>query len=67
MSNLEFSLNLPAPTEDLIRLSEDFDKLPVFLPDQLKSVKIIDKNEDGNFEVVLFDTNNNDTVISNLI
>lgn len=47
MSKLEFSLNLPAPTEDLIRLSEDFEKLPVFLPDQLKSVKIIDKNEDG--------------------
>ena len=47
MSKLQFSLNLPAPTEDLIRLSEDFEKLPVFLPDQLKSVKIIDKNEDG--------------------
>lgn len=47
MGILEFSLNLPAPTEELVKISENFEKLPSFLPDQLKSVKIIEKNEDG--------------------
>lgn len=58
MSILEFSLNLPAPTEELIKISEDFEGLPSFLPDQLKSVKIIEKNQEGvtTEEIIVFRT-----------
>ena len=45
MANLEFSLDLPAQPSQLIKLSEDYENLPKYLPDQLKSVKIIEKNE----------------------
>ena len=45
MANLEFSLDLPAQPSQLIKLFEDYENLPKYLPDQLKSVKIIEKNE----------------------
>ena len=45
MTNLEFSLDLPAQPSQLMKLSEDYENLPKYLPDQLKSVKIIEKNE----------------------
>ena len=45
MANLEFSLDLPAQPSQLMKLSEDYENLPKYLPNQLKSVKIIEKNE----------------------
>ena len=45
MTNLEFSLDLPAQPSQLMKLSEDYENLPKYLPNQLKSVKIIEKNE----------------------
>ena len=45
MVKLEFSLNLPTEPEQLIKLSEDYKNLPEYLPDQLKSVKILEQDE----------------------
>ena len=45
MTILEFSLDLPAQPKQLMKLTEDYENLPKYLPDQLKSVKIIEKNE----------------------
>ena len=45
MAILEFSLDLPSQPNQLMKLSEDYENLPKYLPDQLKSVKIIEKNE----------------------
>ena len=45
MANLEFSLDLPAQPNQLMKLTEDYENLPKYLPDQLKSVRIIEKNE----------------------
>ena len=45
MANLEFSLDLPAQPSQLMKLFEDYENLPKYLPDQLKSVRIIEKNE----------------------
>ena len=45
MAILEFSLDLPSQPSQLMKLSEDYENLPKYLPDQLKSVKIIEKNE----------------------
>ena len=42
---LTFSMNVPAPIDKLIGLSEDFENLPMFLPDQLKSVRILEQND----------------------
>ena len=43
---LEFSLSLSGPYKKLIELATDYENLPRYLPDQLKSLKILDKNED---------------------
>ena len=43
---LTFSMNVPASVDKLIRFSEDFENLPMFLPDQLKSVRILEQNDD---------------------
>lgn len=58
MGNLDFSFNLEATPEQLMKLSEDYEKLPKYLPDQLKSVKIleINKNETKTEEVIAFST-----------
>lgn len=45
MAILEFSLDLPSHPDQLMKLSEEYENLPRYLPDQLKSVKIIEKNE----------------------
>mgnify|MGYP002280384153 FL=1 len=45
MAILKFSLDLPTQPSQLMELSEDYENLPKYLPDQLKSVKIIEKNE----------------------
>ena len=45
MTILEFSLDLPAQPNQLMKLTEDYENLPKYLPDQLKSVRIIEKNE----------------------
>lgn len=58
MSNLDFTFNLEATPEQLMKLSEDYEQLPKYLPDQLKSVKIleINKNETKTEEVIAFTT-----------
>jgi len=43
MSHFDFTLNLPAPTEKLVNMVMDFEKLPSFSK-IVKSVKIINKN-----------------------
>ena len=42
---LTFSMNVPAPIDKLFGLLEDFENLPIFLPDQLKSVRILEQND----------------------
>jgi len=39
-------MNVPASVDKLIRFSEDFENLPMFLPDQLKSVRILEQNNE---------------------
>lgn len=58
MGKLEFSLNLPTSSEQLMELSENYENLSKYLPDQLKSVKIIEKNEKETKteEVIVFKT-----------
>ncbi len=58
MGKIEFSLILPAPSKQLQLLSEDYENLPNFLPDQLKSVKIIKQNENETIteEVIVLKT-----------
>lgn len=43
MSNLEFSINLPAPTDKLMALATSFEDYPKYLESSIKSVKIIEK------------------------
>lgn len=45
MTKLEFSLNLPTQPDQLMKLSEYYENISNYLPDQLKSVKIIEKND----------------------
>lgn len=56
MSKLQFSINLSAPAEQLVKLATDYEKLPQFIPDQLKSVRIIKKETDKTIteEVLVF-------------
>ena len=58
MTILEFSLDLPAQPNQLMKLTEDYENLPKYLPDQLKSVRIIEKNETETKteEIVVFST-----------
>ena len=58
MGILEFSIEIPAQPEQLMKLSEDYESLSKYLPDQLKSVKILEKNEDETKteEVIVFRT-----------
>lgn len=46
MSKLSFTLNLAASSEKLIELASDYEKFVNYLPDQIKSVKIIEKRDD---------------------
>lgn len=56
MSKLQFSLNLTTPPEKLIKLVTDYEQLPRFLPDQLKSVKIIKKENKETYteDIIVF-------------
>lgn len=58
MSILEFSIVLPASPEKLIQLATDYESLPKYLPAQLKSVKIInqDDNKTVTEETLVFST-----------
>jgi ribosome-associated toxin RatA of RatAB toxin-antitoxin module len=58
MGNLVFSLNLPTQPEQLMKLSEDYENLSKYLPDQLKSIKILEKNEKETKteEIIVFKT-----------
>ena len=55
---LDFSINLPASMERLMELSQDFENLPKYLPDPLKSVKILEQkdNETKTEETIVFST-----------
>ncbi|WP_148550696.1 type II toxin-antitoxin system RatA family toxin [Candidatus Nitrosotenuis cloacae] len=58
MPKLEFSFNLPTEPNQLMKLSEDYESIPQYLPDQLKSVKIIEQNgnETKTEEIIVFST-----------
>ena len=58
MAILEFSLDLPTQSSQLMKLCEDYENLSKYLPDQLKSVKIIEENETETKteEIVVFST-----------
>ena len=45
MTILEFSIKLGAKPDDLFKLITDYEKLPTLLPDQLKSINILEKTE----------------------
>ena len=45
MSDLDFSVILPAPRERLMELATDFENFPKYIPHQLKSVVVLEKNE----------------------
>ena len=45
MSNLDFSVVLQAPNKRLMELATDYENLSNYLPQQLKNVKILEKNE----------------------
>lgn len=46
LGSLEFTLNLSGSSEKLIELATNYSELSRYLPDQLKSIKIIEKNND---------------------
>ena len=58
MTSLEFSLVLPASPEQFIQLSSDYESLPKYLPGQIKSVKIVqrDSNQTITEEFLVFST-----------
>ena len=58
MTSLEFSIVLPASPEQFIQLSSDYESLPKYLPNQIKSVKIIqqDSNQTITEEFLVFST-----------
>ena len=58
MTNLEFAINIPAQPSLLLKLSEDYENLPKYLPDQLKNVKILEQKENQTIteERIVFST-----------
>ena len=58
MTKLDFSTNLQAPLEKLTKLFTEYEKFPLYLPQQLKSVIILEKNdtETLTIETILFST-----------
>ena len=47
MATLEFSMTLPANIEKLIEFSKDYESFSEYLPQQLKKIIIIEKNDKG--------------------
>lgn len=47
MASLEFSMIFPANIEKFIVFSKDYERFPEYLPQQLKKIIIIEKNDKG--------------------
>ena len=45
MTVLEFSLNLPASSSDLIKTATDYKNFLKFLPNQIRNIEILEKND----------------------
>ena len=45
MTTIDFSINLTSQKQKLIELATDYTEFPKYLPDQIKSVKILEKTE----------------------
>jgi ribosome-associated toxin RatA of RatAB toxin-antitoxin module len=45
MTDLEFTINLSSPKDQLMNVITDYEKYVTYLPDQLKNVEIIERNE----------------------
>ena len=45
MTTIDFSINLTSQKQKLIELATDYMEFPKYLPDQIKSVKILEKTE----------------------
>jgi ribosome-associated toxin RatA of RatAB toxin-antitoxin module len=46
MVKIEFSISLVASPKQLIKVVEDYENYPFYLPDQIKNVKVIQKDND---------------------
>jgi|TARA_B110000196_G_scaffold281923_1_gene262914 ribosome-associated toxin RatA of RatAB toxin-antitoxin module len=44
MSNLQFSINLTASSDEFLKLVTDYKNLPVYMPKQLQNLEIIEQN-----------------------
>ena len=55
---MNFSINLPTPSEKLLLLATDYEKLQTYLPRQIKSIKIIGKKDSETIteEILVFKT-----------
>ena len=69
MGDLEFSMTLKSPISELMNTFLDFEKWPRFLPRQLKSVKILERTENGTTteEILVFKTIVKNEIIQNTI
>jgi len=58
MSEMVFSLDLDAPVDDLMRTITDYENISKFLPDQLKNIEVIQKenNKTVTRETIFFST-----------
>lgn len=56
MSKLNFTMNVDAPAEKLMALACDYENYKNYLPQQIKSIKIIENTNDGTIteEVLVF-------------
>ena len=45
MTDLEFTINLSSPKDQLMNVITDYEKYVTYLPDQLKNVEIIERND----------------------
>jgi ribosome-associated toxin RatA of RatAB toxin-antitoxin module len=45
MTVLDFSLNLPASSSDLIKTATDYENFKKFLPSQIRNIEILEKND----------------------
>ncbi len=56
MDKYKFSIELDAPPDQLVNLATDYENLPNYVPTQLKSVKIVEVNNNETIteEIILF-------------
>ena len=45
MSNLQFLTSIDVPLEHLVKICTDYEKIPNYLPGQIKSIKIIETKD----------------------